>query len=271
MDERDFQLLAKRVSRSFFLSLRLLPRAVRPSVSLAYLLARASDTIADSVSSPPDERVEQLQRLTTTRSVTLTMPRDPSESELLASVPALMQWLDSSPDREAIGKVWALIREGQIFDVARFPSPVPLAPGELERYVYLVAGSVGEFWTDVCFHNVPDFSTAAPEEMRTLGRLFGEGLQRINILRDRHSDRDQGRIYVPESHFEAELAAAREGLAAGRRYSALTRSRRIRAAVRLPADLGFKTANLIARDPSARRVKVSRAEVWMTLIGALLR
>lgn len=271
MNGRDFHSLTKRVSRSFYLSLRLLPPAVRPSVSLAYLLARASDTIADSVSSPPAERIEQLRVLTTTRKVTLAMPTNPSESELLRGIPALMQLLDASPDRDAIGTVWALIREGQIFDVARFPSPDPLPPGELERYVYLVAGSVGEFWTDVCFRHVPDFSTAAPEEMRTLGRSFGEGLQRVNILRDRHSDRDQGRIYVPEARFEAELANAREGLAAGRRYSSLTRSRRIRAAVRLPADLGFKTADLIAHDPSARHVKVSRAEVWKTLIGALLR
>ena len=34
----------KSVSRSFYLSLRVLPSAVRPALALAYLLARAADT-----------------------------------------------------------------------------------------------------------------------------------------------------------------------------------------------------------------------------------
>src|SRR5215467_9006870 len=38
----------KSVSRSFYLSLRVLPSAVRPALALAYLLARAADTIADT-------------------------------------------------------------------------------------------------------------------------------------------------------------------------------------------------------------------------------
>ncbi|MGH7385244.1 MAG: squalene/phytoene synthase family protein, partial [Candidatus Rokuibacteriota bacterium] len=38
--------LLRRVSRSFYLSLAVLPRAVRPTIGLAYLFARASDTIA---------------------------------------------------------------------------------------------------------------------------------------------------------------------------------------------------------------------------------
>ena len=40
--------LLRDVSRSFYLTLRVLPNAVRPQISVAYLLARASDTIADT-------------------------------------------------------------------------------------------------------------------------------------------------------------------------------------------------------------------------------
>ena len=36
------------VSRSFYLTLKMLPAAVRPQIGLAYLLARTSDTIADT-------------------------------------------------------------------------------------------------------------------------------------------------------------------------------------------------------------------------------
>src|SRR2546430_5311660 len=42
------------VSRSFYLSIRLLPKKLRDPVSLGYLLARASDTIADTIDVPID-------------------------------------------------------------------------------------------------------------------------------------------------------------------------------------------------------------------------
>src|ERR1700737_5478495 len=48
------------VSRSFYLSIRLLPRKLRDPVSLGYLLARASDTIADTTEVPIDLRTENL-------------------------------------------------------------------------------------------------------------------------------------------------------------------------------------------------------------------
>src|SRR5207253_10766072 len=49
-------------SRSFYISIRLLPRALREPVALAYLLARTSDTIADSNAVPAEKRIELLDR-----------------------------------------------------------------------------------------------------------------------------------------------------------------------------------------------------------------
>ena len=40
--------LLKEVSRSFYLTMRVLPSAIRPQIGLAYLLARTTDTIADT-------------------------------------------------------------------------------------------------------------------------------------------------------------------------------------------------------------------------------
>src|SRR5579859_2443151 len=54
--------LLRATSRSFYLTLRVLPRAVRPQISLAYLLARTSDTIADAQLLTPDQRLEGLRR-----------------------------------------------------------------------------------------------------------------------------------------------------------------------------------------------------------------
>ncbi len=48
-------------SRSFYLSLKELPRAIRPQVSLLYMLARTSDTIADSEKGDPEELLHALE------------------------------------------------------------------------------------------------------------------------------------------------------------------------------------------------------------------
>src|SRR5438552_4351040 len=58
---KQFELL-KPVSRSFYISIRLLPRALREPVALAYLLARTSDTIADSSAVDVEKRIELLGR-----------------------------------------------------------------------------------------------------------------------------------------------------------------------------------------------------------------
>lgn len=52
--------LLKSVSRAFYLSLRVLPAGLREPIGLAYLLARAADTVADTRLLPPDERLRHL-------------------------------------------------------------------------------------------------------------------------------------------------------------------------------------------------------------------
>src|SRR5512132_3171815 len=55
--------LLRDVSRSFYLSIRLLPAALRLPVGVAYLLARATDTVADSAQLPAAERRDKLDAL----------------------------------------------------------------------------------------------------------------------------------------------------------------------------------------------------------------
>jgi len=52
--------LLRDVSRSFYLTLRVLPKGLRVPVGLAYLLARAADTIADTQLLPPQRRLDLL-------------------------------------------------------------------------------------------------------------------------------------------------------------------------------------------------------------------
>ncbi len=266
--------LLERVSRSFSLSLRLLPGAVRPTLSLAYLLARASDSIADLANAPEALRTELLNGLPASwpRQFPHALDGLPdAERELLETMPDLLEMLRASPDRREIECVWDTIRSGQIFDLKRFPSPAPLALDEARRYTGLVAGCVGGFWTDVCFKYFPDYSREPRDEMRRLGFSFGCGLQWINILRDRHADAQEGRTYFPRELFPEVIAITRAHLADGGSYADAVRPRRLRAACRLPLELATGTLEKIEADPSGRGIKVDRGFVWRSLAISLLR
>src|SRR5437764_433811 len=65
MERRDELLgdLLRRVSRSFYLSLAILPRPLREPLGLAYLLARAADTVADTRLIARAERIGHLETL----------------------------------------------------------------------------------------------------------------------------------------------------------------------------------------------------------------
>jgi farnesyl-diphosphate farnesyltransferase len=265
--------LLKRVSRSFYLSLRMLPGCVRPTLGLAYLLARASDSIADAASAPAEIRSRLLEGLphawARDEAQSLGLLPD-GENDLLESLPSLLQQLDASPDREEILDVWNTILGGQIFDLQRFgPGASPLTLEEALGYTGQVAGCVGKFWTLVCFKHVPGYSRESRESMCGLGFDFGCGLQWVNILRDRHPDAAAGRVYVTEENFPAAMRVARENLAAGTRYASLVRPRRLRAACWLPLEIGRRTLDLVEANPRAPRLKVGRGFVWLSLARAL--
>src|SRR5690348_6313415 len=59
----ELKTLLKATSRSFYLTLRVLPARVRPQIGLAYLLARTTDTIADTEIIPLAQRLDALQQL----------------------------------------------------------------------------------------------------------------------------------------------------------------------------------------------------------------
>ncbi len=272
--------LLERTSRSFYLTLRLLPRAVRGDVSLGYLLARATDTVADTSAHAVARRAELLRAAAASLgretlagyepSVWSAAQRDQAERELLARWPDLWRRLAErpAPARARLERVMAQIIEGQIMDLERFgPGAAPLDDAELERYTFLVAGSVGEFWTDLCHAEMRHFASLPAGQMRTHARRYGQALQLVNILRDRRMDAALGRVYIPAGDVARRAAQAREGLGEAVPYCAAVRSGRLRYATLLPALFGWRTLAMEApRDPGVLTpAKVPRSEVrrWM--------
>src|SRR5579862_3051047 len=155
--------LLRDVSRSFYLTLRVLPQEIRPQISLAYLLARATDTIADTKAVPRAKRVFALQQLQNLSHVPdlgviagqQTLPAEKVLLERLEDCIVMLGQLDEGDSRR-IHELLKIIVGGQIFDLQRFPGEtekelVALSnDDELDKYTYMVAGCVGEFWTKMC-------------------------------------------------------------------------------------------------------------------------
>ena len=217
--------LLKRVSRSFYITLRVLPRAVRPQLSLAYLLARATDTVADTDAITADKRQQVLSKLLMSITAVCAQQKpsvpdlsaffqtdisglstkDTAERTLLENFETLLNLLSefSDSDREKICVVLKTIIHGQKTDIQRFG----ITPGqlnalatdnELDAYTYEVAGCVGEFWTRLCLAHVFSGDPLNEKQLLSDAVRFGKGLQLVNILRDLPEDLRQGRCYIPE-------------------------------------------------------------------------
>ena len=217
--------LLRRVSRSFYITLRVLPRAIRPQLSLAYLLARATDTVADTKAIAADERQQVLSRLSQSIQAVCARQRpsvpdlsaflrtdrsgfsekDDAERTLLENLETLFNSLFefSVADQEKIRAVLETITHGQQTDIKRFDEAsghlnALATDDDLDAYTYEVAGCVGEFWTRLCLAHV--FTRASLDKNRLMSDAvrFGKGLQLANILRDLPEDLRQGRCYIPE-------------------------------------------------------------------------
>ncbi|MEY2486971.1 MAG: farnesyl-diphosphate farnesyltransferase [Verrucomicrobiota bacterium] len=299
------------VSRSFYISIRLLPMRVREPVGLAYLLARATDTLADTFEVPASVRKEALQTVAAAiqsddavggtldlQKTFVPLQSNEAERTLIGLLPECLRALAqiSSADRDDIRVVLAKITRAQAMDLEWFgdagQAKAPSTAADLHLYTYLIAGCVGEFWTQICSRHVGNFSKSAQDQMLPLGKRYGQGLQLINILRDAGDDLRGGRCYFPAEELHAHslepseilekptqflpvyarwLEEAERGLKAGMQYVEAVENRRIRGATALPALIGARTLALLHEAGAAvfeRRIKVPRRET-KRMIGSV--
>jgi farnesyl-diphosphate farnesyltransferase len=208
--------------------MRLLPAPVRRQISLAYLLARTSDTIADTELVDVQFRLQCLsalrERILGHGGVPLSLGRlsghqgSPPERVLLErSEDSLRLLLDlDEADRKLVRHVLDIIISGQELDLKRFGSPaagqiIALETGEdLNDYTYRVAGCVGEFWTEMCAAHLWPAASLDGDALKRNGVRFGKGLQLVNILRDLPRDLRNGRCYIPAQSLSAAGLAPRD-------------------------------------------------------------
>ena len=273
--------LLRDVSRSFYLTLRVLPGKVRAPIGLAYLLARTTDTIADTELVAPEQRLEALQALRERIQGRREMPLDfgalarqqgsRAEGVLLEKCEASLAILRSLPsaDAQLVREVLDTITSGQDLDLRRFAgasakSLVALRTDEeLDDYTYRVAGCVGEFWTKMCRAHL--FPQAPLDDAFLLanGVRFGKGLQLVNILRDIAADLRLGRCYLPAERLAGSGMKPEDLLQPANepRLRPLYHAYLDRAEAHLLA--GWSYTNALPR----RSVRVRLACAWPILIG----
>ncbi len=291
----------KGVSRSFYLSLRLLPEAMRRPAGIAYLLARISDTIADSAGVSAGERMAALEKFSgqvaggegfvPVSGALIEGTPDEREKLLLERAGEVVAALGELPMGEVllIREVLGIIISGQRLDLERFgeatvSNPVSLiSDAGLEDYTWRVAGCVGEFWTKLGYLTLGEkFSQKAEAELLRYAVDYGKSLQLVNILRDLPEDLAHGRCYLPVSDPMDEIALmesfskwrkiALVGVEAGFSYSVNLESRRLRTASILPAMIARETLERLEGADLERlrgRIKIPRRRVYAMVFSAI--
>ena len=213
--------LLETTSRSFYPTLKYLPKKIRGQIGLLYLLARLADTIADSKHGKTEVLLDLLRKYNNVaqgREDTLPnfseladIQTNPHEAELLMNAQDVIDGLHeySEEDQHRILECLEIIVGGQILDLERFGTAKEggnlsslISDEELDDYAYRVAGSVGTFWSKMSLAHLMALSPEKEKIFLEKGIKFGKALQMINILRDIPEDLRFGRCYIPSESLE---------------------------------------------------------------------
>lgn len=217
----DLNTLLKHTSRSLYLSVKMLPRSMRPAFGLAYLLCRYADTIADTNLLSAEKRLDWIQQFPSivrmqdnaqqaalVKDLTGTS-ENPYEAQLISHLADCLAALNSisAVQKNFIYEVVQAVCDGMCVDLTTFPNQSGATPvafktqADLMHYCHLMGGKPGLFWTQLIYHS---YSVSIEQsKFYTLGQCIGDALQIVNILRDLPKDLRFGRCYFPQEQLEA--------------------------------------------------------------------
>jgi farnesyl-diphosphate farnesyltransferase len=279
MDSESLDDLLLETSRTFALTIPLLPEPTRRAVCLAYLLFRVSDTFEDASTWTREERIAALSAWCDVLRAPSTwgqearalaarwLAKKPSEHEgylrLVENIPGVLSEVGRLEEARRTIVVAHAVRSAEgMAEVLRSAEPdgwVRLSTLEdLRAYCYVVAGIVGELLTSLFLHDAPVLSAEAPT-LRAHERAFGEALQLVNILKDERDDESEGRRFLPVSVRRADVVdLARQDLRHAETYTAaLARGGAppgFVAFTAMPAELAKKSLDRVEEDGAGAKV-----------------
>jgi farnesyl-diphosphate farnesyltransferase len=291
MQKKKLYHLTRSVSRSFYLTLRFLPTVIRETACIAYLLARISDTLADTATIPAALRLHLLRQfqqalyhphdslaiIATIQTHCLPYQTHAAERHLIRQLPFCLTCFTRLPptEQQRIHQLLTHILAGQQFDLKTFhlaPRPTALTKQELDRYTYQVAGCVGEYLSTLFAAHIPHWTSAPAYQMLAWASHYGRGLQLINILRDLPVDQPHHRQYITASTtvVQQTLRQAQRDLSDGWHYVSHLDHSRLRFVCVLPLFIGLRTLIQLANTDhfwSLPPVKIQRRQVY-AIIGS---
>ncbi|HEY5623055.1 MAG TPA: phytoene/squalene synthase family protein [Gammaproteobacteria bacterium] len=203
------------VSRTFALTIPVLPERLAQVVANAYLLCRLADTIEDDIDLNNEQKSEFHRRF-----VAIVKGKDDAvafaedllpllsartledERDLVASAATVIRVTSgfSEEERAALTRCVRIMCTGMPIFQRRKSLRGLEDVEELSDYCYFVAGVVGEMLTELFCVHCPELRPRR-EEMMKLAVSFGQGLQMTNILKDIWDDRQAETCWLPRSVF----------------------------------------------------------------------
>jgi farnesyl-diphosphate farnesyltransferase len=207
------------VSRTFALTIPLLPPSIEKVVGNAYLLCRIVDTIEDAVNLSAQSK-QSLSALFLDAVLGKTPVEgfvqscldalknysNQDELDLIAHTPTVLRILQtcSSNDREAVSHCVSIMSEGMSSFHEKQNQHGLQDLAEFEQYCYVVAGVVGELLTTVFSNHSPIFKERIVGH-EDLAIAFGQALQMTNILKDSPEDNARGVSWKPVNLSQSDL------------------------------------------------------------------
>jgi len=203
------------VSRTFALTIPILPHDLYRAVANAYLLCRIADTIEDDAELTFADKQRYSQHFVdvirgagdATAFGTELAPRLAAhtlaaERELVSEAAAVIRITHSlNPvQRVAMEKCVRTMADGMVYYQGQETLNGLPDQRAMDVYCYYVAGVVGELLTELFCDHCPAIDQHKPEMLR-LAVSFGQGLQMTNILKDIWDDRARGACWLPADVF----------------------------------------------------------------------
>ena len=200
------------VSRTFALSIRVLPGALGQSVLASYLLCRIADTLEDEPVMPAEAKAALLDELLACFDDPAAADAFPSRVTAITGEAAHVR-LTRNTDlvfvlyrrlpagtRVAVRRWVSEMIVGMRKFVLAYPHGIRIQHlDEYREYCYYVAGTVGYLLTDLWHEHAPSIGESQYLALRERCRAFAEALQTVNILKDVATDAEQeNSIYIPE-------------------------------------------------------------------------
>lgn len=207
------------VSRTFALTIPLLPPKIEKVVGNTYLLCRIVDTIEDAVDLSPaskqalsklflDAVLEKIPVSSFVEPCLIALKNygNQDELDLISHTPTVLRILQtcSIADQAAVSRCISIMSDG----MSHFHNKQTQAGlkdlQEFEQYCYVVAGVVGELLTTIFSNHSPQFAKHI-QGKEDLAIAFGQALQMTNILKDSSEDRARGVSWKPANISQTEL------------------------------------------------------------------